>query len=107
MIVKYSKGAEHPDIALTWRDTSGNIIDFSSGYTFELKIGNAEQIAVLTKTAFITGAATAPNITIIFAAGELDAVPAGMYEAQLRSNLTISNKDRQMRFWFLLFPSVA
>lgn len=107
MIIKYYKGAEHPDIALTWRDNSGTIIDFATGYTFELKIGHASATAALTKTTNIGGASTSPNITVTFLPAELDAIPVGLYEGQLRANLTASNKDRFMRFWFLLQPSVV
>lgn len=106
-MLKFFKGAEHPDIALTWRDNSGAIIDLAAGYTFELKIGHGGYTAVLTKTTGITGAQTAPNVTVVFAATELDAVPIGMYEAQLRANQTSTNKDRFMRMWFLLLPSVT
>lgn len=106
-ILKYFKGAEHPDIALTWTDSSGAIIDLSAGFTFELKIGHGGRPALLTKTLGITGAQTAPNLTIVFAATELDNVPAGMYEVQIRANQTSTNKDRFMHMWFLLNPAVA
>src|SRR5262245_26577951 len=106
MIIKYFKGAEQPDIRLTWLSDSGAVIDFSTGHTFELKIGHGGYDAVLTKTTGIAGAQTSPNITVTFIAGDLDTVPSGMYEGQLRANLTASNKDRYMRFWFLLQPSV-
>jgi hypothetical protein len=107
MIVRYYKGAEHPDLRLTWESDSGAIIDFSSGYTFELKLGHGGLSAASTKTNGITGAQTSPNVLITFAAAELDALPAGLYEAQLRANLTAANKDRYMRFWFNLLPSIT
>jgi hypothetical protein len=107
MIVKYLKGGEHPDIALTWRDNSGAIIDFATGHTFELKIGHGGQAALITKTAGITGAQTAPNVITIFAVNELDTIATGMYEAQLRARQTSTSKDRYMRFWFLLIPAVT
>jgi hypothetical protein len=106
MIVKLHKGAEHPDIALTWRDSNAAIIDFATGYTFELKIGNSGSPALFEKTVGMTGAQTSPNVTIIFIAGELDALPAGRYEAQLRARQTSSSKDRFMRFWFYLLPAI-
>jgi hypothetical protein len=106
MIVKLHKGAEHPDIALTWRDSSAAIIDFASGYTFELKIGNSGSPALFTKTVGITGAQTAPNVTINFVAGELDGLSANRYEAQLRARQVSTNKDRFMRFWFYLLPAI-
>jgi hypothetical protein len=107
MIIKYYKGAEHPDIRLTWLSDAGTVIDFSAGYTFELKIGHGGSAAVLTKSTGIAGAQTSPNITVTFFAAELDSLPAGLYEGQLRANLTASNKDRYMRFWFKLLTAVT
>lgn len=106
-VLRYFKGAEHPDIALTWKDNSGAVLDLSSGYTFEFKIGHGGHAATLTKTAGMTGAQTSPNLTVVFTAAELDSVPAGLYEAQIRANQTSTNKDRYMRMWFLLLPSVT
>ena len=106
MILKYRKGAEYPTVSLTWNDINGQTIDFSAGYTFEFKIGHASHSALHTKTTNISGAATSPNVSILFTAGELDAVPAGMYEGQLRANQSATDKDRFMYTWFLLFPAV-
>jgi hypothetical protein len=76
MQITARKGAELPDRGLVWLDTDGNLINFTT-YTFQLKIGlTADGAAVLTKTTGITGAATSPNVTISFAAGELDSLSA-------------------------------
>lgn len=73
MQIAVRKGAELPDRGIEWRDANGNIIDFSSGWTWQLKIGlTADGTAAITKTTGITGAATSPNVTISFSAGELD-----------------------------------
>jgi hypothetical protein len=105
-IIRYYAGAERPDITLTWRDASGAIIDLATGYTFELKIGSPGVTAEVTKTTGITGAQTAPNVTIAFLAAELDALPTGRYSGQLRARNTATSQDRYMRFWFYYIPAV-
>jgi hypothetical protein len=92
-IVRYFANAERPTLRLTWYDDDDNLIDFSSGYTWSLKVGNPGSAALLTKTSGITGAATAPNVTIAWTAGELNLTP-GTYTYQLTA--TTSALDRTM-----------
>lgn len=89
MTVQYQRGAELPAFALWLTDSAGALIDFSSGYTFELKLGYSTQTAWLTKTAGIVGAvgsgkapAGIPNVTVTWSANELDTLP-GAYQWQL------------------------
>jgi hypothetical protein len=98
-IIRYRRTAERPDLALWLLDDDGTLIDFSTGYTFQLKIGDPGSTALLTKTLNITGATGAgveptgtPNITIGWAAGELDITP-GTYELQLTA--TTASADRE------------
>jgi hypothetical protein len=91
--INYYRTAERPGIALWWVDDDGTLIDFSTGYTFDFKIGTTVgATAAFTKTAGITGAAGSgtsptgtPNVTIAFSAAELDAIAAGYYTWQLRA----------------------
>jgi hypothetical protein len=92
-IVRYHANAERPTLRLTWYDDDDALIDFSSGYTWSLKVGNPGSAALLTKTSGITGAATAPNVTIAWTAGELALTP-GTYTYQLTA--TTSALDRTM-----------
>jgi hypothetical protein len=85
----YFKTADRPALKLWLLDDDGTIIDFSTGYTFSLKIGKLGATALLTKTSGITGAVGAgvepagtPNVQIVWTAGEL-ALTAGIYEWQL------------------------
>lgn len=96
--IRYRRTAERPSLQLWLLDDDGNLIDFSSGYTFELKIGLLGSAALLTKTAGITGAAGAgteptgtPNVTIAWTTGELDLTP-GVYNWQL--TCTTAGTDR-------------
>ena len=86
--IEYAKGAELPALALWLFDDFGDLIDFSSGYTFAFKIGRPGTTA-LTKTSGILGAAGSgdaprpglpggvPNVTVAWSAGELNLDPGG------------------------------
>jgi hypothetical protein len=96
--LRYHKTPERPSAELWLEDIDGTLIDFASGYTFSLKIGNKGSTALLTKTSGITGAAGAgsepsgtPNVVIAWTAGEL-ALTAGRYTWQLTA--TSSALDR-------------
>ncbi|HEU4544070.1 MAG TPA: hypothetical protein VFR23_23270 [Jiangellaceae bacterium] len=86
-------GSELPDRTLHWQTADGATIDFSTGYTWTLRVGNTT--GVLQKTSGITGAATDPNVTIVWAAGEWDNVPPGNYSFTLTPRRTSDSKDRE------------
>lgn len=80
--LRYYQGAERPALKLWLEDDDGTLIDFSTGHTFSFKVGNTGEPALLTKTTGIVGAAGVgaeptgtPNVTITWAAGELDITP--------------------------------
>lgn len=84
-------GTELPDQPFEWKDLNGNVIDFSSGHTFSFRIGAATPFV---KSSGITGAATSPNVTVSFSAGELDAITPGVYLGELHARRTSDSKDR-------------
>lgn len=90
----YYIGSELPDYPVTWRDSAGAVPNFASGWTFTLKLGFPGRAPVLTKTTGITGAATAPNITVSWDAGEFDDLDPGTYVLELFARQTSSGKDR-------------
>lgn len=97
--IEIVRTAERPDWELWLTDSRGELIDLSSGYTFELKIGARGQAAVVTKTTGITGSAgsdTEPNVLIEFTAGELDDLTSSSYVAQLTA--TTGGLDRIWQF---------
>jgi hypothetical protein len=90
----YYTDQESPSFAVAWSDRDGNLIDFSTGYTFELKLVHRSTGTVgLTKSAGIVGAATSPNITASWSAAELAAVTPGAYRARLKA--TSGGLDRR------------
>lgn len=105
--VQYIEGSDLPDLAFAWFDGNKVLIDFSTGYTFELKIGLRGRTALITKTTGITGAATSPNVTISWStSGELNALAAGNYTGQLTAQRTADNKQRVMTFEFIVESKV-
>ena len=82
---QYDQDAEEPAYAVDWYDNNDTLIDFSTGYTFEVKLVSVVTgQTVLTKTTNITGAATAPNVAVAWAVGELDVAP-DYYEVHLKA----------------------
>lgn len=96
--IQYHQTAERPALELWLQDDDGTLIDFSTGYTFSLKVGIPGSTALLTKTSGIAGAAGAgtaptgtPNVVVTWTAGELN-IATGSYAAQL--TCTNSGADR-------------
>lgn len=106
--VTYTQGAELPDLTIEWKDTAGNLIDFSSGYTFVLKLGVPGAAATLSKSTGITGAATSPNVTVAWAtSGELNTIATGFYHAHLNATRTSDQKLRVFKFGLTVDPAVT
>lgn len=81
-MISYHRSAVRPSLRLWVEDDDGDLIDFSTGYTFLVEIGPNGGAALLSKTTGITGAAGAgtapdgtPNVVIEWAAGELNLAP--------------------------------
>jgi hypothetical protein len=91
---RYRTDQEDPAYVVTWLDRNGSPIDFSTGYTFTLKLVSATTGTTgLTKTSGITGAATAPNISVAWSANELASL-SGDYIPHLTA--TTGGRDRVM-----------
>lgn len=80
MTLMYYRGDELPAFVGEVTE-NGKETDFSSGYTFEVKIADSTGTVVLTKTAGISG--SLGEITVEWATSELDLAP-GSYTVQLR-----------------------
>lgn len=92
----YVAGAELPPAGLTLRDFEKKIIDFSTGWTFELRIRRS-QAPVYVKTTGIVGADTAPNVTIAWDLNELSGFNDELYSCQLWAR-NPSDRDRVFSF---------
>lgn len=107
--VTYIKGADLPDLTITWKDGNGNLIDFSSGWTFAALIGQNGQSADFAKTTGFTGAATDPNLTIAWAVtGELNSLDARKsYQVAITATRTADSKERKMTVSVFIADTVA
>jgi len=89
----YRADQETPSFAVAWKDRDGDLVDFSSGYTFTAQLVKAGVVA-LTKTAGIAGNSTSPNVTVAWTTDELDGL-SGVYEVHLKA--TTGGADRFFR----------
>ena len=95
---EYIQGAELDKMTVTWLDPDGDPYDFSSGFTFSLKVGDRGSTAVFTKTTGITGAATAPNLTVVWAiADELNDLTPGNHLLQIEAIRTSDSRSLFMQ----------
>lgn len=104
-IAEYTIGDELADLGLFWQDSSGALIDFSSGYTFTVTVtDNAGTSQFTAKTTGITGAVGSlaedtPNVTVAWAtSSELSSITtAGIYKFFCTARRTADSKDRTFR----------
>lgn len=94
-------GQELPSWPIYWRErttetAAPSLIDFSSGWTFTLRIAkqSAPTVAVATKTTGITGASTGPNVTIDWATTDTATLDPGAYLVTLVARRAADSKDR-------------
>lgn len=104
MSLIYPPGDELGDAGLFWKDTTGTLINFSSGYTFVVTILDQDTgTAVITKSSGITGAAgnlttNTPNVTVAWADDELDDLTPGTeYAFRCVATRTSDGKTRTFR----------
>lgn len=102
-MIAYRKDQELPALGLEWRDGTGALIDFSSGWTFTVMVATsaAPNTAVLTKTTGITGAATSPNVVIDWATSDFSGLTPSATGAEhvvhVTARRTADSKDRVFR----------
>jgi hypothetical protein len=97
-IPTYTQGSDLPDYAVQWLDQNGDLIDFSTGWTFQCKVGTPGAAAAITKSTGITGASTSPNVSVEFATtAELNTLTPGTYTVQIKATRTSDSRDRYFR----------
>lgn len=84
--------ASLPDAAYCWVDNNGDVLDFSSGWTFSLKIGRFPGPALVTKTDGFTGQAIAPNLIVEWDPDELSVLTPGYWTIQMTATYTDSRQ---------------
>jgi hypothetical protein len=94
-------------INIAWKDNGGNLIDFSSGYTFTGKIGvpgsGNTDVATFANGDF-TGAATSPNVIITLATTDIPTTTQpGLYSLTIVA--TVGGLDRVLRMPIRILPA--
>jgi hypothetical protein len=99
--------ASLPDATFIWLDATGNPIDFSSGWTFQMKIGQPPNSATVFKTNGIYGFAGgdgSANLVVQWDSGELSNLASGRYYFQITATKINTGAQRiltgSMRFDF-------
>ena len=106
-MTSYIQGSDLPDLAVSWLDAAGAVIDFATGHTFEVRVGAAGSAAAFVKSTGITGAATAPNLTVQWAtSGELNSLTAGVYELQIIATRTSDARARILSDTLQVLPAI-
>ena len=113
MALEYTIGDELGDSGIYWKDGDGALIDFSTGYTFSLKVYDGATTALFTKTTGITGAAGSlttptPNVVVAWAiTAELTTITTpGTYPLRLTATRTADSKTRTFRGSITILPTV-
>lgn len=113
MALVYPPGDELGDAGLFHKDSTGALIDFSSGYTFVVTILNPSTgTALVTKSTGVTGAAgsltsNTPNITVAWADDELDGLTPGTeYPFRCVATRTADSKTRTFRSTLRILDTV-
>lgn len=112
-VYEYLADQELPAIPVEWRDGTGALIDFSTGWTFTAKVcaATTPTTIALSKTNGITGAATSPNVLIDWTTTDFSALTPGAHIVQLYARRTSDSKDRVFRpakpITFLLLAAPA
>lgn len=82
-MIDYVVGATSPSTTISWHE-AGVLVDFSTGWTFAAKMyAPGSGVTAITKSSGISGAATDPNVTINWTAGDLGALAAGLYALEV------------------------
>lgn len=106
-MTSYVVGSDLPDLKLHWRDADKATIDLSTGWTVEARIGKMREAPTVTKTAGITLAASNPNVTISWVAGELDGLAVGKYQLLLVATRDSDSKERCIQTTITIEPTTA
>lgn len=93
-MIVYTEGAELPDLSIAVSDSTGELLDLSSGWTFSLQIKSRTK--TLTKTTNINGFRTDPNVIISWATtNDLSTLAPDVYSFQLTVTHTPTGRRRK------------
>ncbi len=98
------EGSDLPDFVLNWSE-NGEIVDLSVLHSYVLTVTKeGEDTPAITKGSGITGAATLPNATIVWEAGERSVLTEGTYRGRLVATRASDGRARIFPFSFRIAP---
>ena len=111
-MLRYIAGSDAPELRLTFQNGDGTYPDFTTGYSFELKIAAfGSTTALVNKTTGLTGAAgsaTAPNLIVTWATtNELNTLTPGFYVLQATAKRTSDNAEWHEQWDLEIRPKVT
>ena len=106
--------ASLPAAAFQWLDASGNLLDFSTGWTFKMTIGQPPNVAVITKTnqtyfvpnSTVPPTVGQPNLTINWAPGELNTLTSGRWRFQVTATQNSNGASRVLTGTLVIDESI-
>ena len=98
MTIHYpTPAANLPPAAFAWSDNAGNLLDFTSGYTFRLTLSQPPNPSTIVKTSGFTTytpVAGSPNLSVAWADSELNALTPGRWRLQITATQTSNGGQR-------------
>lgn len=115
--ISYVAGASLPDVNVWWMDPdAAGLVDFSSGWIFQVVVDAIDGVDSFTKSAGITGAAGSgtgqetgdvPNLTIDWlVSGEISSLNPGHYRLQIEATRVADSKVRIRQLTLRITESV-
>ena len=89
--------ASLPDASFLWLDNTGSPIDFSTGWTFSMKIGSPPGGAIIIKNSGFYGLTStngSANLVVRWANNELSSLHSGRYYFQITATQISSGAQR-------------
>jgi len=89
--------ANLPSANFLWLDSSGNPLDFSSGWTFSMKIGQPPNSYAILKTTGLLGLTStngSSNLIVTWANNELSNLTSGRWYFQITATQTSNGAQR-------------
>jgi hypothetical protein len=93
----YYKDQELPALAFNWYDSTGALIDFSTGWTFTVKLcaSATPNVVAFSKPTGVTGTATLPNVVVDWTTTDFATLTADTtYNVVVYARRTSDSKDR-------------